>query len=195
MIARQKQFPDQIAEAMVLERLSLAMNPRGRLYKKEPLYQIVNDSGHRAAMDLFRARLHSVPWGLYRVRRIHQPKAVYEGEGKSRKQVSYDSTKKGAVQRCVEKTGEFKNAAEALRRLHYVAEQKELHVHLLHELSYANVSQRGPTYPTTEEYYVAAPALVETKVRNGVESFDESWNDLADLYCGQDDLSPLFVNR
>jgi len=195
MIARQKQFPDQIAGAMALERLSLAMNPRGRLYKKESLYQIVTDSGNGPALDLFRGELQNVPWGLYRVRRIYQPKAVYEGKGTSRKLVGYDSTKKGTAQRCVEKTAEFKNAAAALRHLHHVAEQKELHVHVLHELSYANVSQCGQTYPTAEEYYVAAPALVETKARNGVDKFDENWSDLTDLYCGQDDLPSLFANR
>jgi hypothetical protein len=176
-----------------LERLSLAMNPRGRLYKKEPLYQIVSDSGNGAAMDLFRAQLQSLPWGLYRVRRIYQPKGVYQGEGKSKKLVGYDSAKKGIALRCVEKTGEFKNAGEALCRLQQLAEQKALHVHVLHELCYANVSQCGQTYPTNEEYYVAAPALVETKARNGVDSFDESWSDVTDLYCGQDDLT-LFAN-
>jgi hypothetical protein len=195
VIARQKQFPDQIAEAMVLERISLAMNPRGRLYKKEPLYQIVSNSGNVAAMDCFRARLQSLPWGLYRVRRIYQPKAVYDGKGKSRTLVGHDGTKKGTAHRCVEKTGEFKNAAEALRHLHHLTEQRGLLVHVLHELSYANVSQCGETYPTTEEYYVAAPALVETKARNGVDSFDESWSDVADLYCGLDDLPPLFSSR
>lgn len=194
VIARQKQFPDQVAEAMVLERLSLAMNPRGRLYKKEPLYQIVSNSGNQAAIDLFHARLQKTPWGLYRVRRIYQPKAFYEGKGRMRKLIGYDKTKKGIAQRCVEKTGEFKNSAEAQHHLRAVAEQSKLNVRVLHELSYATVSQCGTTYPTSEEYYVAAPALVETKARNGVESFDEGWEHLADLCCGQDDIPPLFAS-
>jgi hypothetical protein len=194
MIARQKQFPDQVSHAMVLERLALAMNPRGQLYKQQPLYQIVSASGNRPALDLFHARLEKEPWGLYRVRRIYQPKAVYEGTGKHRKLLRYDNTKKGTAQRCVERTAEFTNSAEALRQLRHMAVQNNFPVHLHHELSYATVSQCGRTYPTSEEYYVAAPALVETKARNGVADFDDDWNTLGDLYCGQDDVPNLFAN-
>ena len=61
-----------------------------------------------------------------------------------------------------------------------------------HELSYVSVSECGNTYPTTEEYFVASPALVSTKARYGLPRFDEDWGDVAELYCGQDDLAPLF---
>ena len=194
MIARQKQFPCQVAQAMVLERLALAMNPRGQLYKKQPVYQIVNASGNQPALDLFRSQLENAHWGLYRVRRIYQPKAVYEGTGKHRKLLRYDSMKKGTAQRCVERTAEFTNAGQALQHLRHIAEQNRFPIHLHHELSYATVSQCGRTYPTSEEYYVAAPAMVETKARNGVADFDDDWSTLGDLYCGQDDVPNLFAN-
>jgi hypothetical protein len=194
MIARQHQFPDQVAQALILERLSLAMNPRAQLYKKEPLYQIVNASGNQSALHDFQARLDDEPWALYRVRRIYQPKASYEGSGVHRKLLGYDPTKKGTAQRCVERLDEFPTPVQALQRLHRLAEQDHLPVHLEHELSYAIVAQCGKTYPTGEEYYVVAPALVETKARNGVADFDEHWTSLDDLYCGEDDLPSLFAH-
>jgi hypothetical protein len=163
------------------------MNPRGQLYKKEPLYQIVANNGNDAAIDLFRAELETVPWAVYRVRRIYQAKALYVGTGKTRRLAGYDPGKKGVARRCVERQADFETSADALQHLSDIAEQHSLDVHTLHDISYANVSTCGPTYPTTEEYYVAAPALVETKVRNGLASFDEDWNDVADPYCGPDD--------
>ncbi len=194
MIARQEQFPDQVAEAMILERLSLAMNPRGQLYNKQPLYQIVNASGNQTALDVFQSRLENQPWALYRVRRIYQPKAIYDGKGKNRKLIGHDGTKKGAAQRCVERIADFVSSEHAIQRLVTVAEQDRLPVKVQHELSYAIVSQCSTTYPTVEEYYVAAPALVETKARNGVADFNNHWAEVSDLYCGIDDSPGLFTN-
>jgi len=37
----------------------------------------------------------------------------------------------------------------------------------------AYVCERGPSYPTREDYYVVAPAVVETKARYGVSRFDQ----------------------
>lgn len=192
-LARQKQFPKQVADALVLERVSLAMNPRGRLYKKEPLYKIVFDSGNEVAVNLLQKQLDAAPWGVYRVRRIYQPKAIYSGIGKSRQLVGYDQGKKGIASRCVEKIAEFSKEEEALRHLDGVAQSRDLKVTVVHELSYATVTACGRTYPTSEEYFVAAPAVVDTKARYGVASFDQDWDELADLYCGQDDLPPLLA--
>ncbi len=194
MIARQQQFPAQVAEAMILERLSLAMNPRGQLYSKQPLYQIVNASNNHRALDVFQSRLERQPWALYRVRRIYQAKAIYEGTGKNRTLIGHNLTKKGTAQRCVERIAEFVNSEAAIQRLGALAEQDRLPINIQHELSYAIVSQCSTTYPTREEYYVAAPALVETKARNGVTGFNDDWSSLGDLYCGIDDSPDLFAN-
>jgi hypothetical protein len=35
--------------------------------------------------------------------------------------------------------------------------------------------RRGASWPTSEEYYVAAPAVVETKTRYTVPKFDAQW--------------------
>jgi hypothetical protein len=193
LIRRQKEFPSQVAGSMLLERLSLAMNHRGQLYKEQPLYQIVDQSGNRQALDIFDARVNGMAWALYRVRRIYHPKPLYEGEGKNRRVTGHDHSKKGSVQRCVEKIEEFVSPTEAGKRLMEIAEAKSLPICRRHDLTYVFAQQSGTRYPTIEDYFVAAPALVETKARSGVDKFDRNWSDLTDLYCGHDDL-PLFAD-
>src|SRR5712664_4687070 len=65
LLARQREFPAQTAEAMILEGLSLAMNPRGQLFKKRPLYQIVGESGNAQATAEVALREATTPWALY----------------------------------------------------------------------------------------------------------------------------------
>jgi hypothetical protein len=190
-IARQKQFPRDTAMAMFTERLSLAMNQRGQLYKGEPLYQIVLDSGNTAAIDEFNQRMSQLPWAVYRVRRIYKAAPVYAGEGKQKRLVGHDASKKGTVDRCVEKAETLPTAAAAIARLHELAESHSVEPYRAHDLWYAHLRRRESTYPTTEEFLVAAPATVDTKARYGVEHFDEKWASMADLYCGHSDL-PLF---
>jgi hypothetical protein len=173
LIARQKRFPNQVASAMGLERLSLAMNPRGQLYKKEPLYQIVSNSGNSAAIQAFDRSLKTNGWAVYRVRRVYQ--------------------QKGKARRCVERVCECESESKALEILDSKAQHENLRVRRMHGLTYAFVRERGATYPTTEEYYVATLALVNTKARYGVEKFDRDWESMTDLYCGKDDL-PLFAS-
>jgi hypothetical protein len=120
-IARQKQFPADTALAMVTERLSLAMNQRGQLYKKQPLYQIVLDSGNHAAIEQFNQRMSQLPWAVYRVRRIYKAAPVYLGEGKHRRLVGHDPNKKGTADRCVEIIETLRTADDAIVRLHELA--------------------------------------------------------------------------
>jgi hypothetical protein len=84
-----------------------------------------------------------------------------------------------------------RSSTAASKRLMEIAEAQNLPICRRHGLTYVFVQKSGTRYPTIEDYFVAAPALVETKARNGVDKFDRNWNDLTDLYCGHDDL-PLF---
>jgi hypothetical protein len=190
-IARQKQFPADTAQAMVTERLSLAMNQRGQLYKKQPLYQIVQNSGNHAAIEQFNQRMSQLPWAVYRVRRIYKAAPIYVGEGKQKRLVGHDPNKKGTADRCVEIIETLPTADDAIVRLHGLAERQSVKPYRAHDLWYAHVRRVESTYPTTEEFLVAAPAKVEIKARYGVEHFDEKWAGMADLYCGHADL-PLF---
>ncbi len=111
-----------------------------------------------------------------------------------RRLIGHDPSKKGAAQRCVERIAEFANSDLAIRQLRVIADRDRLPVHVQHELSYAIVKQCTSTYPTREEYYVAAPGLVRTKARGSITDFDDDWSTLHDLYCGQDDIPNLFTH-
>lgn len=193
LIERQKQHPFETAQAMFTERLSLAMNQRGQLYKGQPLYQIVQQSGNVQAVEQFNARLSQVSWAVYRIRRIYRPKPVYDGAGKSRRLIGHNPNKKGQADRCVERIEIRPTEIEAITLLRILAAQQSAEPYWMHGLWYAHVRRCGSTYPTSEEFLVAAPANVETKARNSVDHFEFKWNGLADLYCGQDDL-PLFAS-
>jgi hypothetical protein len=193
LIARQKQFPKDTASAMFTERLSLAMNPRGQLYKKQPLYQIVTNSGNEQALADFQRLMTNECWAVYRVRRIYNAKAIYAQVGNQRRLIGRDSAKKGTAARCVEQLLVRPNAKEAIRSLREMARENSTMPYQMHGLWYAKVSERQQTYPTSEEFFVAAPARVETKARYGVGNFDRKWSDMADLYCGHADL-PLFAS-
>jgi hypothetical protein len=192
LVARQKQFPRQTAQAMFTERLSLAMNQRGQLYKNEPLYHIVANSGNDEALGHFNLLLHEHAWAVYRVRRIYNAKAIYEQNGSRKRLVGRDSAKKGTAERCVEQLSVHPTSEEAILRLGELAAQHVVTPYQAHGLWYANLAECSTTYPTSEEFFVAAPSKVETKARYGVGRFDQKWADLADLYCGHADL-PLFA--
>jgi hypothetical protein len=43
-------------------------------------------------------------------------------------------------------------------------------------IRYLYTERCGSAYPTREGFYVAAPAVVETKARYGVARFEEHWD-------------------
>src|SRR6185437_9466122 len=149
---------NETALAIFTERLSLAMNQRGQLYKAEPLYQIVTNSGNQAAIASFGALLESVPWAVYRVRRIYKAKTLHAGEGKQRRVIGSDPTKKGRADRCVEKLETCSSAKQAILRLRELAKENTVEPYQLHGLWYAHMRRSETQYPTPEDFLVAAPA-------------------------------------
>jgi hypothetical protein len=193
LIQRQKRFPEDTARAMFTERLSLAMNQRGQLYKGEPLHQIVANSGNQDALARFQRLVTESAWAVYRVRRIYNARAIYQQQGNRKQLMGRDPTKKGTAERCVEKMSVHPSAEGAIQALREMASQHSIEVIKEHDLHYAKLRDCESTYPTSEEFFVAAPARVETKARYGVEKFDDKWSEMADLYCGHADL-PLFAS-
>jgi len=178
---------------MFTERISLAMNQRGQLYKNAPLYQIVAASGNQAALEKFATQMQNVSWAVYRVRRIYKAKALYAGEGKQKQVVGSNPQKKGRADRCVEKLETYPTSDEAISRLRGLAQEQGIEAYQAHGLWYTHLRRCESEYPTSEEFLVAAPASVETKARYGVEHFESKWQNLSGLYCGEQDL-PLFAS-
>jgi hypothetical protein len=100
-IDRHLEHPAQVADALVLEHMSRALNPRGTLYKGTSLIQIAASTGNDEALNDYRQRIESVEWAQYRVRRIY--------------------SKKGLADRAVEKLDVFANANEARANLSGIA--------------------------------------------------------------------------
>ena len=158
-IERQREHPRQVGDAMRMEHLSLALNPRGTIYKGRSLIQITIEAGNDVAVELYRKSIESEPWALYRVRRI------YSGKGKA--------------DRAVEKLHVFEGPAEARMALNTISASSGVAVEELRGIPYVWHERRSETdFPTREEFITIAPAAVETKARYGLDWFDGRWSAL-----------------
>jgi hypothetical protein len=167
-IERHKVHPDQVADALLLEHVSLSLNPRGQLYRNDALVNITMTSGNHDALSAFARKLGDSEWALYRVRRIYNA-----GKDKEGKLVE---TKKGQAQRAVEKLETFAGPAAAKAALSRKANDLDVSEETIGLITYAYVQRRGQTFPAREEFFVAAPAVVDTKARYGIPRFDEQWD-------------------
>ena len=153
LIERQFKHPVQVADAMMMEKISLSMNIRGHLYSNGSLIDMVKLTKNESALAEFQSQLNKSKWALYHVRRIFKPN--------------------GMADRCVEKLSEYsikesaelalmKNKGEFVEQwgINYLFQQKKIIV------------------PGKEEFKVVAPALVDTKARYGVKKFNDKWNEL-----------------
>jgi hypothetical protein len=154
-LARMRQFPEQVAEALMLENQSLALNPRGMLYRDRTLRSIITEHHHTEALLHFRKRLEAAEYAVYRVRRIYRAP--------------------GQADRAVEKlmTG---SRAEMMERFEEASSRLKIRVE--HDIGYGYVRERGPDrYPAVEEFFVVAPAVVESKIRYGFAWFETRWRE------------------
>jgi hypothetical protein len=164
--ARHIDHPQQTADALMLERMSLALNPRGTLYRAETLMTMTRRAGNTQALGSFNAMLAAGDWALYRVRRLYGAKAGTEAGVEA---------KKGTVQRAVEKVQIFPSEDLALAELRRRAIRTGWELVTEKDIHYAFVERRGEGYPAREEYFVVAPARVEDKTRYGIDKFNAQW--------------------
>ena len=168
-IERHKAHPDQVADGLMLEHVSMTLNPRGRLYRDKSLVQITQASGNQLAMNLFAQKLEASPWSLYRIRRIFKAKCGLDGremEGK-----------KGQAVRAVEKLESFAGSVEAHVALDRMAASPGLEAESIGKINYVYVQRKAAaTYPTREDYYTVGPSVVDTKARYGIPRFEEQWS-------------------
>lgn len=165
-LARHRRHPEQVADAMMLEHVSLALNPRGTLYRNQSLIEITDAAGNVLASETYRQKLERSPWAVYRVRRIYL--AGKDKDGNVRPE------RKGTAMRAVERLTQNIPKADAIHALHRLAADGD-EVHVQRHITYVYRRRRASTFPTREEFLVAAPGVVETKVRYGLEWFEQRW--------------------
>lgn len=165
-LARHREHPEQVADAMLLEHVSLSLNPRGTLYRDQGLIEITEAGGNQLASARFRAKLDLQPWTLYRVRRLYR--AGKDKEGRC------SSSKKGAAIRAVERLAPDMNQADAIKCLRNLA-QPGNEIEERRNIRYLYRERCGTSFPTREEFLVAAPAVVEAKARYGLDRFEKQW--------------------
>lgn len=149
---RQLQHPHEVAKALLMEHMSLTLNPRGTLYSKEALVDMVMDSNNLAALQEYKEAISNIPWTIYHVRRIY--------------------LKKKTTYRAVQSYGKFTRAEaeQELLNMHAGKSVKKRDFHYLYQLE--RVKEQ---YPSREEIYVVGPALVADKARYGMSWFNQLW--------------------
>jgi len=152
-IERLRQFPAQVTDALLLEHQSLALNPRGSLYRDRTLYSLAIEYQLEEALRCFRRRLNAADYALYRVRRIYSAP--------------------GVAHRAVEKllTG---NRTKLERQ--FALRSAQGSVRSENGFRYGFVRERvSDFYPTVEEFFIVAPAVVESKTHHGFAWFEARW--------------------
>ena len=150
------EHPRQVADALMLEHVSLAFNPRGALYKSKSLLDITRGSENVQALELYEPRLRSATWALYRVRRIYSAK--------------------GKADRALEQLAQFGDRDAAVGALQRLAARLGSELEQVGNRAYAWRERRSETeYPTREELFSIAPATVQTKAHFGLDRFENRW--------------------
>jgi len=165
-LARHREHPEQVADAMLLEHVSLSLNPRGTLYRDQGLIEIAQASGNQPAMADFRQKLEQQSWTVYRVRRLYRAGKDEHG--------NLSPAKKGNAIRAVERLAPDTDRVTAIENLRSLAEPENEIVEF-RNIRYVYRERCGASYPTREEFLVAAPAVVEGKARYGLEWFERQW--------------------
>ena len=147
---RYRETPAAGAQAMRIEHLSMALNPRMTLFSSKSVQKLVDEHVPEAA-EMFYAEAAAATYALYDVRRVFFAKRD-------------DPTKKGSSARSVRKLAEGTHAtcAAELRRL---AAELDVEHHIEGGVLRAWVNRRGDTYPTGERMLVVAPTGVIDKER------------------------------
>mgnify|MGYP000412660511 CR=1 FL=1 len=79
----------------------------------------------------------------------------------------------------MECNGKFSTSAEALAHLRHIASSRNISPAHLRGIEFVFVERRSEsTYPCREEYFVAAPAVVEEKARYGLPWFEAKWSSI-----------------
>lgn len=152
VLARYHAMPGRAADALLLELVAMALNPRMTLYRDRSLYSILLVEGNPEPFRILHERLAGLLWAVYRVRR------VYKAKGRADR----------SVERLVEGTRDkvlYALQVEATRAGQAIE-------NTANGPRFYTVRRRVDAYPAFEEMYVAAPALANDKAK---KNFERGW--------------------
>jgi len=153
ILDRYQDHPEAAAEAMLLERVSTALNPRMTLYPKKSVETCVRDDGNEDAVGNLEEVLAEEEWAVYRVRRIYWKK--------QRADRKVEGLHRGDREEIEARLAEM--AAESGQPVTEVARSNRIYL----------AERQEDVYPTIEDMLVAAPGLVKDKAK---KSFDGNWD-------------------
>ena len=166
--------PELAYEALVMEQISVALNPTQTLLRDGTLYDLMATTpGQRPALELFEQRLNAMPWALVEVRRAMDAK-------------NRDPHKRGTSARdlLIHSTGSRADIDAAL------SNAADLRGEAIDRTDgrYPRVwiRRRQTLYPTTEHLLTIAPALVVNKT---APAFPKLWFRIT----GDDDSGQLSI--
>jgi hypothetical protein len=165
-VTRWTESPHEAARWMLVEYNSLCFNFRGHLYRDRALQDVIRKVNVEEALVEFAKLLETIPWALYRVRRI------YTKKGKAVRYVEKVEMK----QDLLEQPMHSRDRAERLREILIAGQELTVETLVKRRITYKMFAQREPaTYPTREGFYVVAPAFMEDKLRGKPAKFNERW--------------------
>jgi hypothetical protein len=148
MLRRYRIFPREAAEGVMLEYVSMALNPRMSLYSGRSLLSSIRADGNTRVLELFEEMLTTDVWAVYRERRIYFHTSCW----RKTEIVSRGTREEVSAAIYLFGDGELNTETEDLR---VMVREKE----------------QGKEFPR-EEFFVACPARAIEKSR---PSFDEKW--------------------
>jgi hypothetical protein len=159
-------------QALVLEHVAVALNPRQGLVGGDRLADILAATGqHRAVLDAFAARLGEMTWQVYEVRRVIRPRAG-------------DPSKPANAVRSLRAvaSGTREQMTAVLGRL---AGLQGAVIDTSDGITRAWLRRRGQQLPAAEQFYALAPAGPADKTGPG---FGPAWRAAATLPATQAEL-------
>lgn len=152
ILARYRESPEEAAEALFIEHVSLSLNPRMPLYADKSLAGCIDKDENREAQRLLEAKLAASEWALYQVRRVFK--------------------RKGSADRAITVVGRG-SRLEMMLALETRFDDRQVKQDLSGGIvRYITVPRVPDLYPCAEEMWVAAPAVVKEKQP---KKFEETW--------------------
>jgi hypothetical protein len=159
-LERWSRHPDQAVEALVLEHVALALNPRMGLFGTKRAVDQARSAGLESLLDVFADRLGAAEHAVYEVRRLTRASTA-------------DPSKKGPTMRSV-RCLDVGSAAAMAASLASRAADHGIDVETGDDrIDRVWLARRGATFPAREHFLVAAPCGVRDKERTG---FAAAWD-------------------